>query len=656
MFKKFLIAGTVAFVLALGAVVPAAKADTLSDLMAQIVALQAQIAAMKGGAAAPAAGHMFNVDLTVGSTGAEVVALQNWLSANGYLTMPAGVAMGNFGQLTKSAVAAYQAKVGITPAAGYFGPATRAKINATVAMTPATPVVTPVTPVTPATPATPVVGGKEGNLKNIDSVSGTDDQIKEGESNIKVLGVEVEADKSDMTISRLDVDFEKTSGGDTSKRLNKYFTSVSVWADGKKLSSQDVSDASEDNDVYSFRFTGLNYKVSEGDKASIYVAVSAVSDIDTGNEGATWTVSIPQDGIRSIDQAGIADTYVSSSESTTLTEDFTADGLTGVELKVARSSADQDAHTVEVDDQNDTNGVTALVFKVTAKESDIKINDIPVVISTTSASQVGVRVSEIAKKASLWKGSTRLDDASITATDGPVTVTFQDLNLKLKRDDVVELTVKLDLNDTTSTSGDFQSGDGLNVQLTSTEVDAIDAEDSNGDTLSSSELTGTALGENIAFYSDGLVVKLVSAVSSIGNHSDTNLNSVGTYTIKFTVSAFGSDAYIASTTGTSTTAGIRFNIYGDTYTGLRTSSLSSTADQQSGNAYLVSDGSTETFTLDVRLDNYNASGTGVGFFGVDLAGIHFDDSNSQAIATYSELTAGLSDLKTGINTKIYLAK
>ncbi len=644
MMKKFVITSTVAFVLALGAVVPAAKADTLSDLEAQIVALQAQIAAMKGGAAAPAAGHMFNVDLTVGSTGAEVVALQNWLSANGYLTMPAGVAMGNFGQLTKSAVAAFQARSGITPAAGYFGPATRAKLNAMVAVAP----VTPVTPVTPTTPvATPVAGGREGDLKNIDSVSGTDDQIKEGESNIKVLGVEVEADKSNMTISRLDVDFEMTSGGDDSVRLNKYFSSVSVWADGKKLASLDASDASEDSDVYSFRFTGLNYKVSEGDKASIYVAVSAVSDIDTGNEGATWEVSIPQYGIRAIDEAGIADTYVSSSESTTLTEDFTADGLTGVELKVARSSADQDAHTVEVDDQNDTNGVTALVFKLTAKESNVTVNDIPVTISTTSASTVGVTVAEIAKKASLWKGSTRLDDASITSSTGSVTVTFQDLDLNIKRDEVVELTVKLDINDTASGS-DFVSGDGLKVQITSTNADAIDAEDGNGDVLSDSETSGSALGEDIAFYSDGLVVKRVSAKKYTANSSDSVQNNLGKYELVFTISAFGSDAYIASTTGTSSTSGIEFAVYGDTFTGNRTSSLTTTADQQSSNAYLVSDGSTETFTLLVTLDNTAPS---AGYFGIYLTGIKFDDANTEAIASYSELTAGLSELDFGQDTK-----
>ncbi|MEI6490714.1 MAG: peptidoglycan-binding domain-containing protein, partial [bacterium] len=72
----------------------------------------------------------FNTTLTVGSTGSAVVALQSFLVSKGLLTMPAGVSMGSFRGLTKSAVAAYQISKGIQPSAGYFGPMTRAAANA----------------------------------------------------------------------------------------------------------------------------------------------------------------------------------------------------------------------------------------------------------------------------------------------------------------------------------------------------------------------------------------------------------------------------------------------------------------------------------------------------------------------------------------------
>ncbi|MBI4093231.1 MAG: peptidoglycan-binding protein, partial [Candidatus Kerfeldbacteria bacterium] len=109
----------------------AASADTASDIAAQIAALTAQLNALQGtSATVTTSGHMFNVDLTLGSTGDDVVALQTLLVSKGHLVMPVGVAMGYFGNLTKAAVSAWQAASGISPTAGYFGPKSRAAVNA----------------------------------------------------------------------------------------------------------------------------------------------------------------------------------------------------------------------------------------------------------------------------------------------------------------------------------------------------------------------------------------------------------------------------------------------------------------------------------------------------------------------------------------------
>jgi peptidoglycan hydrolase-like protein with peptidoglycan-binding domain len=68
-------------------------------------------------------------NLTVGSTGTEVAALQGIMSELGYLQVPQGVALGYFGALTRSAVARYQAARGVAPAAGYFGPFTKIALH-----------------------------------------------------------------------------------------------------------------------------------------------------------------------------------------------------------------------------------------------------------------------------------------------------------------------------------------------------------------------------------------------------------------------------------------------------------------------------------------------------------------------------------------------
>jgi len=73
----------------------------------------------------------FTRDLTLGSTGADVQALQNLLNSNGFQVAASGAGSpGNeseyFGALTQAALAKWQAAKGVNPPAGYFGPLTRA--------------------------------------------------------------------------------------------------------------------------------------------------------------------------------------------------------------------------------------------------------------------------------------------------------------------------------------------------------------------------------------------------------------------------------------------------------------------------------------------------------------------------------------------------
>lgn len=74
----------------------------------------------------------FTRDLTIGSTGSDVLALQQILNANGFAVNTAG-AVGSagfetdyFGSLTAAALGKWQAANGVSPAVGYFGPLTRA--------------------------------------------------------------------------------------------------------------------------------------------------------------------------------------------------------------------------------------------------------------------------------------------------------------------------------------------------------------------------------------------------------------------------------------------------------------------------------------------------------------------------------------------------
>ena len=70
-------------------------------------------------------------DVTVGDTGADVTAIQNFLIQAGYLEAQKNT--GYFGTLTQVALAKYQSANGIIPAEGYYGPKTRAFMEGNMA-------------------------------------------------------------------------------------------------------------------------------------------------------------------------------------------------------------------------------------------------------------------------------------------------------------------------------------------------------------------------------------------------------------------------------------------------------------------------------------------------------------------------------------------
>ena len=110
---------------------------------------------------APSAGSALSSEFGLGATGTDVVTLQNFLEGKGLLTMPAGIAKGTFGALTRTAVRAYQSSVGIS-ATGYIGPKTLSAINADGSTSVAVALSAPSTTTTAPSPA--VASAFERNL------------------------------------------------------------------------------------------------------------------------------------------------------------------------------------------------------------------------------------------------------------------------------------------------------------------------------------------------------------------------------------------------------------------------------------------------------------------------------------------------------------
>jgi len=135
--KTIGIIASIALVLSLAVanVASALTAADISMLQAAGIISASQAASLSASIAAPvvSSGYTFTHDLSlVGqktNVAADVTALQQILVNGGYLKMPAGTPMGYFGNLTKLALIKYQVANGISPAVGYFGAKTRAKLN-----------------------------------------------------------------------------------------------------------------------------------------------------------------------------------------------------------------------------------------------------------------------------------------------------------------------------------------------------------------------------------------------------------------------------------------------------------------------------------------------------------------------------------------------
>lgn len=572
--------------------VAVAGAATTAELQAQIAALMAQLNAQTTTCTAPAA------SLTVGSTGASVTALQDWLRGQGYLAV---ASTGYFGSLTQAAVAKFQAAAGITPAAGYYGPMTAAAVAARCTST--------TTTTTTTTSNSSTLQGSAGSI-TVDALSDfSAEEVGEGDEDVEVLAFEIEADEdSDVQISSIKVEFVE-SGSTSSEDLTDYAESVSVWFNGEKVGEDDAEDFNENSDVYTKTISLDDVVIEAGETEELVVAVTALNNLDSGDiDSDAWTADVLN--VRFKDGDGVTTTEDTDADALEKTFDFATFATSNdVELQITNGDEDiNDAHVINVDASDDTDNVSLLSFNVEAEgDSDLTINDLPVIVTTTEAAGTDFDdPDDVIISLYLYADGQKIGTESLSTGDAngdTETVTFEDLDYTIDAGDEVEFIVKAKLQDTGSALDD---GDTVSVDITSTERALIDAEDETGEELATGDMTGTATGGTHAVYDIGFELDLVSVDQDKTFESETSgTGDRGTFVIKYSVTAFDGDIYIDNTcvedndgseVSTATSYSVSNNGSNST-----SCTVTSTATTDGGNAFLIEEGETETITLTVQV-------------------------------------------------------
>ncbi len=557
---------------------PTARAATVAELQAQVQALLAQIASLTTGSGASVT---FTRDLTLGSSGAEVTALQNFLIKKGH-SIPAG-ATGYFGVQTQTALKAFQAANGIAPAAGYFGPLTRARVNAMGG---------PVT--TPSTPGSSLSGG-EASLEDLKAQDGADDQVEEG-STAEVADFEFDVEDGDVRIERLDLTFDAANGNDEDEPWKAFETVRILDENGDEIAEENVSDEKDwlDNDgPYVFRFTGLNYVIREGDTGKLTVEVEAQNGVlDSGNTDS-WTLFIDEDGLRGIDGAGL-DQYLGD-DSETVTFDLVEEG-DGEELRVRTSTDDPDASTLQVNDDKRSEWYTIFAFELEAKDNDIELDQLPITLTTDTDN-----VQNVLDDAELVIDGKTFGDYTLTngnSTTG--TLTFDiDGDATIDEGDRAEVELRVRFKSANGTN--YDAGETVEASVTGSAIEAEGADDLTA--------TGNASGDTHTLQVRGIDGTRAnrSAVTTVVDGSD----DYATYTMQVEVTAFDGDVYIPTIGADAFTYQIENASNGAIVSGATaTSSTVSSSARTSGNYYVVRDGDSETFTFMVVFNPLDADEPG----------------------------------------------
>jgi hypothetical protein len=441
-------------------VAPAVQADTLSDLMAQIATLQAQIARLQGGSTATVTGACvgvtFNRNLTVGSTGSDVSCLQQILSVTPM--------SGYFGPKTLAAVRSYQTAHGWTPA-NQVGPMTRQALNASFGNGTTTTTTGLPAGCTSTSGYSPVTGASCASTTTITTVGATGYLTVAGLSaspasnasvttttNVPVLGVDVRATGSDMVVTSAEVQlttvkFAIAGEHPATAIKNLYVYDGSTLLGTYPVNTSTVLQSSSNSSTYYMILSGFRFVAPVNTTKSLTVVADFTPGLETSR---VVTVNLYDQGLRAVDGSGASSNTITLT-GTTIVSGFITTAATysrqytiayatvGIAtLSVTTSTSTPIASTVNVNHTSGTTDVPMAVFTAHSITGPSTITSMKFTVQGDNGNIARVNALK------LYDGSTLLGSQSLVGSTSGAYATFSNISIPVAQDAYKALTVKAD--------------------------------------------------------------------------------------------------------------------------------------------------------------------------------------------------------------------
>lgn len=531
-------------------------ADELRDILTQILE---RLNELQGDDVSEVCPYVWTRSLGQGSTGPDVMRLQQFLNSSSDTSLAVtgvgspGLETQYYGPLTAAAVSKFQVKyraqiltpLGLVNPTGYFGPSSAAQANRLCQNL----------PVPPNDDDGELQGGAGdiGDVELIASISNED--VGEGENNVEVLGLEVEAEGSDIELSAVTINLDPSAGSDD--RFERYAEEVSVWLDGEEYATVDADRFEDDDDHEVTISLDRGAIIREGDIGELVVAVSAVENLGSSYVDDRWEVAIDSVRFRDAQDAILSDSSMDDlSRVMTFVEFADSTGL-GFSVRDG-DDAINDARVIEVSADDTTDNMAVLSFKVeTERGSDLTIDDLRVSATTT-----GGVLDDVISAAYLYMDGARVGSESIlSASDS---ITFDNIDVELDAGQTYDFEVRVDLNEADGVN--YESGSTIDVDVTASDRDAWVVEDERGDDVDDTDRRGSASADAHTLATQGAAVKLISTETDEVYNSSNPSASYGEFKMVLEVEAIGDTIYVPETVTradtASDTAGVTYYFVG----------------------------------------------------------------------------------------------